>query len=37
MPVHAKRVHLWKDATPIFAKHGVEKQLEVDLFADRSR
>ncbi len=28
MPSHAKRVHLWKDATPIFAKHGVEKQLE---------
>jgi ribonuclease E len=28
MPSHAKRVHLWKDSTPIFAKHGVEKQLE---------
>ncbi|MEQ1493021.1 MAG: ribonuclease E/G, partial [Terricaulis sp.] len=28
MPSHAKRVHLWKDTTPIFAKHGVEKQLE---------
>ena len=28
MPSHAKRVHLWKDPTPIFAKHGVEKQLE---------
>ena len=28
MPSHAKRVHLWKDATPIFAKTGVEKQLE---------
>ncbi len=28
MPSHAKRVHLWKDVTPIFAKHGVEKQLE---------
>jgi len=28
MPSHAKRVHLWKDATPIFAKNGVEKQLE---------
>ncbi len=28
MPSHAKRVHHWKDATPIFAKHGVEKQLE---------
>ncbi len=28
MPSHAKRVHLWKEATPIFAKHGVEKQLE---------
>jgi len=28
MPSHAKRVHLWKDATPIFAKHGVDRQLE---------
>jgi ribonuclease E len=28
MPSHAKRVHLWKESTPIFAKHGVEKQLE---------
>ncbi|MGE3929847.1 MAG: ribonuclease E/G [Hyphomonadaceae bacterium] len=28
MPSHAKRVHHWKDASPIFAKHGVEKQLE---------
>lgn len=28
MPSHAKRVQLWKDATPIFAKTGVEKQLE---------
>jgi ribonuclease E len=28
MPSHAKRVHLWKDSTPIFAKTGVEKQLE---------
>ncbi|HWA01167.1 MAG TPA: ribonuclease E/G, partial [Caulobacterales bacterium] len=28
MPSHAKRVHNWKDATPIFAKHGVERQLE---------
>jgi ribonuclease E len=28
MPSHAKRVHLWKDSTPIFARHGVEKQLE---------
>ncbi len=28
MPSHAKRVHLWRDTTPIFAKHGVEKQLE---------
>jgi ribonuclease E len=28
MPSHAKRVHLWRDATPIFARHGVEKQLE---------
>jgi ribonuclease E len=28
MPSHAKRVHVWKDSTPIFAKHGVERQLE---------
>ncbi|MES1203274.1 MAG: ribonuclease E/G, partial [Pseudomonadota bacterium] len=28
MPSHAKRVHNWKDPTPIFAKHGVERQLE---------
>ncbi|MBX3429206.1 MAG: Rne/Rng family ribonuclease [Hyphomonadaceae bacterium] len=28
MPSHAKRVHLWKESTPIFAKQGVEKQLE---------
>jgi ribonuclease E len=28
MPSHAKRVHSWKDATPIFAKHGVERQLD---------
>jgi ribonuclease E len=28
MPSHAKRVQLWKDSTPIFAKLGVEKQLE---------
>ncbi len=28
MPSHAKRVHLWKDASPIFAKSGVERQLE---------
>ncbi|WP_395647491.1 ribonuclease E/G [Terricaulis sp.] len=28
MPSHAKRVHLWKDSTPIFAKNGVERQLE---------
>jgi ribonuclease E len=28
MPSHAKRVQLWKDATPIFAKMGVEKQLD---------
>jgi ribonuclease E len=28
MPSHAKRVHLWKDATPIFAKSGVERQLD---------
>ncbi|MFT3726964.1 MAG: ribonuclease E/G [Terricaulis sp.] len=28
MPSHAKRVHLWRDATPIFAKNGVERQLD---------
>jgi ribonuclease E len=28
MPSHAKRVHLWKDETPIFAKHGVDRQLD---------
>ncbi|MBL8543147.1 MAG: ribonuclease E/G [Hyphomonadaceae bacterium] len=28
MPSHAKRVQLWRDPTPIFAKSGVEKQLE---------
>jgi ribonuclease E len=28
MPSHAKRVHLWRDATPIFAKQGVERQLD---------
>jgi len=28
MPSHAKRVHHWKEPTPIFAKMGVEKQLE---------
>ncbi len=28
MPSHAKRVHLWREATPIFASHGVEKQLD---------
>jgi ribonuclease E len=28
MPSHAKRVHVWKEPTPLFAKHGVEKQLE---------
>jgi len=28
MPSHAKRVHLWKDPTPIFAKNGVERQLD---------
>src|SRR5262249_3035951 len=27
MPSHAKRVQLWKDPTPIFAKTGVERQL----------
>jgi ribonuclease E len=28
MPSHAKRVQHWRDPTPIFAKHGVERQLE---------
>src|SRR5262249_35742297 len=28
MPSHAKRVHHWRDATPIFAKNGVDRQLE---------
>jgi len=28
MPSHAKRVHLWRDSTPIFPKHGVERQLD---------
>ncbi|MBC7769777.1 MAG: ribonuclease E/G, partial [Phycisphaerales bacterium] len=28
MPSHAKRVQLWKDATQIFTKTGVERQLE---------
>ena len=28
MPSHAKRVHNWKEPTPIFAKHGVDRQLE---------
>ena len=28
LPSHAKRVHLWKETSPIFAKHGVEKQLD---------
>ncbi|MBL8531929.1 MAG: ribonuclease E/G [Hyphomonadaceae bacterium] len=28
MPSHAKRVQLWKDPTPIFAKMGVERQLD---------
>ncbi|MEZ5995866.1 MAG: ribonuclease E/G [Hyphomonadaceae bacterium] len=28
MPSHAKRVHLWKESTPIFAKNGVERQLD---------
>ncbi|MES1157335.1 MAG: ribonuclease E/G [Alphaproteobacteria bacterium] len=28
MPSHAKRVHHWREATPIFASHGVERQLE---------
>jgi ribonuclease E len=28
MPSHAKKVHLFKDPTPIFTRHGVERQLE---------
>jgi ribonuclease E len=28
MPSHAKRVQHWRDATPIFVKNGVERQLE---------
>ena len=28
MPSHAKRVHHWKEATPIFAKMGVDRQLD---------
>ena len=28
MPSHAKRVQHWRDTASIFAKHGVEKQLE---------
>jgi len=28
MPSHAKRVHHWREPTPIFTKHGVEKQLD---------
>ncbi|KAF0178427.1 MAG: ribonuclease E [Caulobacteraceae bacterium] len=28
MPSHAKKVHLYKDPTPIFTRHGVERQLE---------
>ncbi|MET0182253.1 MAG: Rne/Rng family ribonuclease [Caulobacterales bacterium] len=28
MPSHAKRVHHWRDPTPIFAASGVEKQLD---------
>jgi ribonuclease E len=28
MPSHAKRVHHWREPTPIFAKFGVEKQLD---------
>src|SRR5689334_1584507 len=28
MPSHAKRVHHWKNPTPIFAKNGVDRQLE---------
>ncbi len=28
MPSHAKKVQLYREPTPIFAKHGVERQLE---------
>ncbi|MDX2237157.1 MAG: ribonuclease E/G, partial [Hyphomonadaceae bacterium] len=28
MPSHAKRVTHWREPTPIFAKHGVERQLD---------
>ena len=28
MPSHAKKVHHWKEPTPIFTKTGVERQLE---------
>ena len=28
MPSHAKKVNYWKDASPIFTKTGVERQLE---------
>jgi ribonuclease E len=28
MPSHAKKVHLYKEPTPIFTRHGVERQLE---------
>ncbi|MEJ0024174.1 MAG: ribonuclease E/G [Alphaproteobacteria bacterium] len=28
MPSHAKRVHHYREPTPIFAKHGTERQLE---------
>ncbi|MDX2233375.1 MAG: Rne/Rng family ribonuclease [Hyphomonadaceae bacterium] len=28
MPSHAKKVHLYKEPTPIFTGHGVERQLE---------
>ena len=28
MPSHAKRVHHYREATPIFAAHGVERQLD---------
>ncbi len=28
MPSHAKRVHSWREPTPIFTKFGVEKQLD---------
>jgi ribonuclease E len=28
MPSHAKKVHIYKEPTPIFTRHGVERQLE---------